>query len=197
MNNVIEIITNFLNNIVEFIQNSGFLGCIFACGLMSVESIIPILPLSVFITINFLVLGNLFGFILSYIFTIIGCVLSYVIFKKGLGKKFDLLTENKKLINKYKKIFKDISVGKLVLIIAMPFTPAFVVNIVAGLVKMDFKKYFTGLLIGKLAMVYFWGFVGTSLIESLENPFILIRIVVLMIVTYILYLIINKFVKLD
>ena len=123
--------------------------------------------------------------------------MSYYIFKKGFGNRFERLTENKKLISKYKKLFKNISTGNLILIIAMPFTPAFVVNIVAGLVKMDFKKYLTGLLIGKLAMVYFWGFIGTSLIESIKNPLILIKIAVIMILTYILYLILKKILKFE
>ena len=195
--NIIETIKLIANTLIEFIQSSGFLGVIFACGLISVESIIPMMPLSVFITINFLVLGHLFGFIVSYIFTVLGCIMSYYIFKKGFGNRFEGLTENKKLISKYKKLFKNISTGNLILIIAMPFTPAFVVNIVAGLVKMDFKKYLTGLLIGKLAMVYFWGFIGTSLIESIKNPLILIKIAVIMILTYILYLILKKILKFE
>ena len=69
----------------------------------------------------------------------------------------------------------------------MPFTPAFMVNIVAGLIKMDFKKYFIALLFGKIALVYFWGFIGTSFIESIQNPVILFKIVVIMGCTYLLY----------
>ena len=62
---------------------------------------------------------------------------------------------------------------------------------------MDFKKYFTGLVIGKLAMVYFWGFVGTSLIESISNPIILVKIVIIMFATYLLYFVLKKFLNLD
>ena len=194
---IIDAIKTILNTLIEFIQTSGAWGSVFACALISVESIIPIMPLSVFITVNFLVLGHFWGFIISYVFTVIGCTMSYFIFKKGLGNKFENLTENKKLISKYKKIFRNITTGNLILVIAMPFTPAFVVNIVAGLVKMDFKKYFTGLVIGKLAMVYFWGFVGTSLIESISNPIILVKIAVIMILTYAVYLVLKRFLKLD
>ena len=58
-------------------------------------------------------------------------------------------------------------------------------NIAAGLTKMDFKKYFISLLIGKISLVYFWGFVGTSFIESISNPKILIKIFILLLITYI------------
>ena len=197
MEAILDIITNFLEFMVEFIQNAGVVGSIIACSLMVVESIFPILPLMVFITINFLVLGPVWGFITSWFFTIIGCIMSYMIFKKGFGNKFDNLTQNKKLLNKYKKLFKNISTGKLLLIIAMPFTPAFAVNIVAGLVKMDFKKYFIALCIGKLSMVYFMGFIGTSLVESIKNPLILIKIAIVMTIAYIVYIIIKRVLKLD
>ncbi len=187
---------DFLSSIVEFIENAGSVGALIGCMFILVESIFPILPLMVFITINFLVFGNIIGFFMSWFFTIIGCIISYFIFKKGFGNRFENLTENKKLLKKYKSIFKDISVGKLTLLIAIPFAPAFMINIAAGLVKMDFKKYFVGLLIGKVALVYFWGFIGTSFIESIGNPIILIKIGIIMLITYIISYIVNKFLKL-
>ena len=192
-----EIIVNFLQSIVDFIQNSGPIGSLVACGLIFFESIIPVMPLVLFITINFLVLGKTLGFIISWVFTILGCIMSYTIFKKGLGNKFDNLTENKKLISKYKKMFKNISTGKLILLIAMPFTPAFAVNIVAGLVKMDFKKYVTALIIGKVSMVYFWGFIGSSFVESIQNPIIIIKIIVTMALSYLVYFMLDKIFKLS
>ena len=192
-----ESIVEFLEKVVIFIQNSGTLGVFISCGMMMVESILPFLPLGVFITITMLVLGKVWGFIVSWIFTIIGCTMSYFIFRNGFGKKFDHLTENKELIKKYKKIFKDISLGKLVLIIAMPFTPAFVVNIVAGLSKMDFKKYFIALVIGKISMVYFWGYIGTSLVDSIKNPIIIVKIIASMFLCYLIYVLVKKVFKLD
>ena len=87
-----NIIIDFLNMIVEFIQNSGTFGELFSVCFIFVESILPVLPLSVFITINFMVLGPLIGFIISWIFTVLGCIMSYTIFRKGLGNKFDNLT---------------------------------------------------------------------------------------------------------
>jgi len=186
---------NLLNNIVEFIQNAGSVGALIGCLFILIESIFPILPLMVFITINFLVFGNVLGFFMSWFFTILGCIMSYFIFKKGFGNKFERLTDNKELLKKYKKIFKDISIGKLTLLIAIPFTPAFMINIAAGLVKMDFKKYLISLIIGKIALVYFWGFIGTSFVESIGNPIILLKIAIILIITYIVSYTVNKFLK--
>jgi uncharacterized membrane protein YdjX (TVP38/TMEM64 family) len=192
-----ENLIDFLEKVVVFIQNSGTLGVFISCGMMTIESILPFLPLGVFITITMLVLGKVWGFVVSWVFTCIGCTISYMIFKYGFGKKFDHLTENKELIKKYKRVFKDISLGKLVLIIAMPFTPAFVVNIVAGLSKMDFKKYIIAIIIGKISMVYFWGYIGTSLVESITNPIIIVKIIISMTLCYIIYVLVKRVFKLD
>lgn len=194
---MIVFIKELLENLINFIQTSGLIGAIISCGLITVESIFPILPLIVFITINFLVFGNILGFAISWFFTLIGCIMSYYIFKKGFGNKFENLTENKEMLKKYKKLFKNISFINLTLLIALPFTPAFVVNIAAGLVKMDFKKYFFALLIGKISLVYYLGFIGMSLIESIKSPIVLIKIAVLLAVTYAISLAIKKVLKIN
>ena len=74
----------------------------------------------------------------------------------------------------------------------MPFTPAFLVNIAAGLSKIETKKFILAILIGKIFMVYFWGFIGVSLIESLKNPFILLKVLILLIIAYIVSLFAKK-----
>ena len=190
-------ILNLMEKLVEFIQNAGPIGVVFSCGLMTIESIFPMLPLVAMITINIMILGNVAGFFVSWFFTCVGCVISYMIFKHGFGNKFDKLTEDKQTINKYKKVIKNISFPTLCLIIAMPLTPAFVVNIVAGLLKIDFKKFVAALMICKLSMVYFLGYFGTSFVKSLKNPIMLIKVIIIMVVIYGVCYIINKFLKLN
>lgn len=190
-------IMEYLNAIIEFIQGAGLLGAVISCGIITVESMFPIIPLLVFITINYIALGSVFGFITSWVFTVIGCIISYYIFKKGFGNKFEHLTENKELIKKYTKLFKNISTGKLLLIVAFPFTPAFMVNIAAGLSKMEFKKYFIALLFGKISLVIYSAYIGQSFIESFSNPWALLKILLLIGVVYLLYRIVKKVFKLN
>ena len=188
---------DFLQNIIDFIETSGTWGAVISCALILIESIVPVLPLLVFITINFMVFGNVLGFIISWVCTLIGCVMSYYLFKNGLGKKFEIFTENKELIKKYTKLFKNISTGKLVLIIGMPFTPAFMVNIVAGLTKMDFKKYFTALVFGKISLVFYSAYIGMSFVESIKNPIMFVKMFIVMGAVYLLYRVLNKVLKLE
>lgn len=81
-------------------------------------------------------------------------------------------------------VFDRLSFSQLVILIAIPFTPAFAVNIVAGLSKIKFKKYLAAIMIGKISLVIFWGYIGTGLIESFKNPTILLYIVIMLVGAY-------------
>lgn len=187
-----------LDSIIESILYSlGAFGPILACILILVESIIPILPLGVFVTLNFLSFGHVLGFLLSLLFTILGCMLSFYIFRKGLNSWFNNKIKNKDKLENLMIKFSNISFGSLAAIMAMPFTPAFLVNIAAGLSSMSKKKFLAALCVGKAFMVYFWGYVGTSLIQSLKDPIILLRIVALVAVAYIISKLLNRKLKID
>lgn len=194
---------NILNNIDVFIENIlnalGIFGPILGCILIIIESILPILPLSVFVTLNFYAFGKILGFIISYCCTILGCMISYVLVRKGFKSKFDNFMDKKdrKKLKKYITSFNKIKLENLCILIAIPFTPAFLVNIAAALSDISKKKFWVSLLIGKLFMVYFWGYVGVTLIDSLKNPIYIIRILILVFIAYIIGKIVNRKVGVD
>lgn len=195
--NMMEFLSNLDNLINEFLLGIGIFGPILGCICILIESIIPVLPLFVFITINFLVFGDILGFIISWIFTVLGCLLSFFIFRKKLKNWFDGKIENNEQFKKIMKMIDKIKLEQLAVIIAIPFTPAFMINIAAGLSKIPLKKFLIALLIGKLFMVLFWGFVGTSLIQSLTNPMALIKVVILLLVAYVTSKVVSKKFKFD
>lgn len=185
-----EGITEVVDSVVTFMMNYGVF---FGVFIIMLESIIPVLPLSVFITINVASFGGFIGIIISWLATIVGCSLSFFLFRKLFRKKLYKLIKKKdmnKLSNTMRQITK-IKFSSLVILIAIPFSPAFLINIAAGLSKISYKKFLCSLLIGKLIMVYFWGYIGKSLLESLTDITVLIRICVLLI----LALFVSKFVE--
>ncbi len=188
-----EWLSNFIYDAIDLM---GIYGPVLSCLLILIESIFPVLPLGVFITINFLAYGHLVGFIISWIFTVLGCLISFYIFRRGVSGWFSRLTKDKDTLNNLMLKFNNITLPELTVIIAIPFTPAFLVNIAAGLSNMDFKKFFTSILIGKLGLVYFWGYIGTSVVESFQNPMVLIKIAVILIITYIISVVLKKALKL-
>ena len=186
-----------VNNIVQFIHSTGLLGVLLSCFILTIESIIPIIPLLVFISVNFIILGPFWGFILSWIFTVLGSLLSYYIFRNGLSNKFTEYSKKNEKVEQYIKILRNISTGKMLLIIAMPFTPAFAVNIAAGLLRIDFKKYLTAILFGKISLVLYSAYIGTTFVEGFSNPIVFVYLALLISGLYILFLIVKKVFKLN
>lgn len=189
---VLEALNELINNLLNLLGSWGaLLGCVF----ILFESIIPMLPLSLFITLNFMTFGNIIGFIISWIFTVLGCMMSYYIFRSSVSeKRLNKFKENntlKKVIN----VIENMSFTSLVTLIAIPFTPAFAVNIAAGICRVPKRKFLLALMLGKISLVYFWGFVGVGLIESLKNPSKLIGVVILIVIVYIISYILSKKLK--
>ncbi len=192
MMNLLELLNDYID---AFLANMGILGPIIGSLLIVVESILPILPLFVFITLNFLKFGPIIGFIISWLCTVLGCYLSFLMFRNGVQGWFENKLRNKNGVDKVMKVVDRIKFENLVTLLAIPFTPAFAVNIAAGLSKMDKIKYLKALLIGKLFLVFFWGYVGTSLIESIKHPLALIKIFVIIGIAYIVSRLLNKKLK--
>lgn len=192
-----ELLGNIDGIINNFLLNIGVFGPILGCFCILIESIVPILPLFVFITINFLVFGNIIGFLISWIFTVLGCLMSFFLFRKKIRNWFAEKIKQKEKLKKIIKLVDNLKLEQLTSIIAVPFTPAFMVNIAAGLSQMDFKKFLIALSIGKIFLVLFWGFVGTSLIQSLTHPIALLKVIILVLLAFIISKIISKKFKLD
>ena len=190
--NLLNVLSEYIDS---FLTNMGLLGPVIGSLLIIVESILPILPLFVFITLNFLKFGPIVGFAISWLCTVLGCYFSFLMFRNGIQTKFEKRLRNKEGVDKVMKVVDNIKFENLVTLLAIPFTPAFAVNIAAGLSKMDKLKYLNALLVGKIFLVFFWGYVGTSLIESITHPLVLIKIFVIIIIAYIVSKLLAK--KLD
>lgn len=192
-----ELFNSFYIFVMNTIDALGVYGPLLGCVFIILESIIPPLPLFVFITLNFVAYGKLVGFIISWICTCIGCLLSYFLVKKFLRNWVLKKIKNVDLLTKWMSYIENLSLSEVTVILAIPFTPAFMVNIAAGICNMDFKKFSVAILISKIFLVYFWGVVGTGLLESLHNPRSIITVIVMMVVAYLVSLIIKKVFKID
>lgn len=192
-----DVFSGFYNFIMDTIDAMGVYGPILGSLFIVLESIIPPLPLFVFITINFIAFGKILGFIISWICTIIGCLISYFLVKKFLRNFVVRKIKNIDLLTRCMNYIENLSLTKVTVILSIPFTPAFMMNIAAGLVGMNFKKFFIAILISKVFLVYFWGVVGTGLVESFQNPSSLITVVVIILLAYLVSLVIKKVFKIN
>lgn len=193
---IVELVNNFATYLINIMSH---LGPISGIVLIILESILPFLPLSVFIALNGASFGYVFGYIISWVSTCIGCLISFLIFRKIFKNKFDKLLSKKnvKQIKKIKKKFSTITFSALVLIIALPFTPAFAVNIAAGLSDMSLRKFMIAILIGKLSITYFWTYIGKSLLESMMDFKTIITVALLLLGAYVISKLVSKKLKIE
>ena len=190
-------------NLQTYLLSIGIMGAFLSCGIIVAESILPCMPVAIFISILFYTFGSFFGFVMCWLCTILGCVISYKVCRSKLRgfviNKFivRLSEKNQRRINNIIEYITGLSTTSLTVLMALPFTPAFVVNIAAGLANVRKKKFYTALIIGKAFMVYFWGYVGKSLLESMTNPLIIVKVVAMLVGAYVLSKISSKIFNFD
>ncbi len=185
-----------INMYVEkFLLDAGILAPIFSSILILVESFLPMLPLVLFISINFVAFGSFFGFIISWILSVIASFIVYLLVRKGLHKWFTKKVENSKKMTQIYKFVNNIELTKLTVIMALPLTPSSLVNLAAGLSNISKRKYLTALIISKMFIVIFWGFLGTGLLETFTNPLKILQVGVMLVASYIISYFVSKKLK--
>ena len=175
----------------DLLANGGII-----CGflLVFIECFIPALPLSLFVALNVNAFGLFLGVLISWIATCCGSFLCYLLFS-FFEEKFFRKFLNKKLIQKIRNgmdKFLNITFSQLVLIITLPFTPSFFINILCGLSGVRRDKFCLALIIGKMFTVIFWGYIGKSFIQSLTDIFSLIYIIIALGIAYVLSKIVSR-----
>ena len=186
-----EIINEFVLHSTNLIINGGLIiGIIF----IILESFLPILPLGVMVALIANAYGLFLGIIISWLANCIGCYFIYLIFYH-ISEKYTDKFLSKKLqikIKKGKEKFKNISLSTLSAIIALPFIPSFLINILSGLSKMSRQKFLISIGIGKFFMISFWAYIGKNFIQSISDIKTLITISLMIAITYIISKIVSK-----
>ena len=168
---------NYIEDLIKYLSdNLLMLGPFVGMLICLVESLVPILPLALFIALNIKTFGVVVGFTISYVGCILGSILTYFLSKK-LTNEF---------IESKLEIVKKINFTNFTMLASLPFTPAFLFNIISGITKMKFKKYLTMIFISKFCIVVFWGFVGYSFTVLLRDVKMLALLLVFLLAVYIL-----------
>ena len=72
-----ELLQSLGNSLQTMLLSIGALGVALSCGMIFIQSIIPCMPLGVFITGIFYSYGNSVGLLMCWISTCLGCITSY------------------------------------------------------------------------------------------------------------------------
>ena len=182
------ILSNYIEIITDMLQSGGI---IFGILIVLLESFIPVLPLGVFVALNVGAYGSFIGILISWLATSLGCYLAFLLFRLLSIKYFNKHIKKQKLEKIISKI-KSISFSNLVVLIALPFTPSFLINIACGVVNMSKKKFIAAILLGKIFSILFWGYIGKSLLESITDIKVIILVSILVAIAYFISKIISK-----
>lgn len=191
-----EFVNTFVDFCTKFISDGGFL---FGFILILLESFIPVLPLGVFVALNVNAFGGVLGLSLSWMATCLGCFISYIFFSFLSERFLDKILPRKTLkkVSKALDKFSNISFSNLVLVISLPFTPAFLVNIICGIARVKKRKFLFAIFIGKIFMITFWGYIGKSLLESVTDINTIIVVSLMLVVAYFISKVVSKKVDLE
>lgn len=172
-----------VNKIDELAAHYKALGPFFGLLPPFVEAFLPFLPLVVFVVANSVAYGLWYGFILSWLGTVAGSYVVFLIIRKyGRNRFLRFLTKNKRVKQLIGWVERN-GFGPLFIMICFPFTPSALVNLVAGLSNMKKKNYLIILMAGKLVMIFTMSFIGYDLKALLTQPIrtaIVVGIIVLL-----------------
>lgn len=135
-----------------------------------IEAFLPFLPLIVFVLANSAAYGLLKGFFYSWIGTSLGSILLFIIIRK-LGDKrvFRKIRENKQ-VHKVTGWVEKHGFGPLFLLLCFPFSPSSVINVVAGLSRINTSQFVLAVILGKSVMVFSIAYIGASIVSFAKNP---------------------------
>lgn len=194
---LLEFFQQLDENLNTFLMNAGIMAPLLSSCFIMLEGTLAFLPMFVFLTVNLLTMGQFFGIIISYICTVFGNFMAFFLCRIGLAPLFKKLIKNSKHLKKFINMISRMKFSKLVLIISIPFTPPSFVNFAAGLSNIPKKKYFYAVLFGKIPVIIFWGVLGTSLVDCLKNPIMLIKVILLILICNLISKFFNKHLDLD
>ena len=174
------------DKIIELSQHYKALGPLIGILLPFIEAFLPFLPLVVFIIANAGAYGLWLGFILSWVGTVAGSYVVFLVVRKYGRNRILLFLTKKKRVQQLISWVERNGFGPLFLLICFPFTPSALVNLVAGLSNMKKTYYLINLMAGKLVMIFIISFIGHDLKALLTQP---LRTAIVVLIIFLLWII--------
>ncbi|MCQ6274376.1 TVP38/TMEM64 family protein [Bacillus sp. V3B] len=173
-----------LENIMELIKEYRSFGPLPGILLPMLEAFFPFLPLFLFVMANANAFGLWFGFLFSWIGACAGAVLVFLLIRKFGQKRVFQFIKKHPQVQKLMNWVERHGFGPLFLLLCFPFTPSAVVNIVAGLSKINIYQYMLAVMTGKLVMIFTISFVGHDIRSLMTQP---MRTAIVAVVIFILW----------
>lgn len=158
------------DNIIELIETFRSFGIFIAFLLPFIEAFIPFLPIILFVIANVNAYGLFLGFIISWIGTVTGNYLVFLILRLISKKPFmKKIVEQRKVV-KFIQWIDEHGFGPLFILLCFPFTPGALVNMVSAFSNISKQVYLIALILSKAIMIFILSFIGADINSFFASP---------------------------
>ena len=159
-----------LENLLEVLNEYKSFGPIPGFLLVVLEAFLPFLPLIVIVMANAAAFGLWYGFIISWTGTVVGASIVFFLVKKLKNREWVVKFLQKEKIKRMMNWIEKHGFGPIFLLFCFPFTPSFLINIVAGLSRMKYYTFFLALVAGKMVMIFTISYIGYDIVSFIREP---------------------------
>ncbi len=183
MEHLIELFTTEegIQSIFEQFEQFGILAGFL---LVILEAFLPVLPLFAIVILNINSYGFIVGFATSYTATVTGSFLVFLVVRFLFRAPAQRYIHKREKLERLLRFVDERGFTFAFIMLALPFTPTSVVNVIAALSNMKSKVYLLILVAAKLIMIGSMALVGHDITEFFNSPGRLIVSVVLLVVLY-------------
>ncbi|MBO1625936.1 TVP38/TMEM64 family protein [Bacillus arachidis] len=171
-------------NMNQLVESYRAFGPLLGIGLPMVEALIPALPLIVFVMANAVAFGLWFGFLYSWIGSVLGALIVFSVIRRfGRSRFFSF-------VNKHPKVRKAMGwierkgFAPIFILFCFPFTPSALINVVAGLSRISIRQFVLALALGKLVMIFILSYIGSDLTSFIHKP---VKTIIVIVVIFTLW----------
>lgn len=152
--------------------------------LVLIESFIPVLPLFVIVVLNINSFGFIVGVLISYAATVSGSYLLFMAVRKLFRKRAQQYIRKRRPLRKWLDFLNRNSFVFLFIMLALPFTPTSLMNILAAIADIKRAAYLYILLGAKAFMILSMALVGYDVTAFFTSPVRLVFSAILLVVLY-------------
>lgn len=157
-------------NIENLLSGYRELGPLLGILLPMLEAFFPFLPLIVFVLANAAAYGFFLGFLFSWVGTCIGSLIVYLFVRWIARHRLqNLLHRNRKVQSTLEWVDQH-GFAVVFFVLAIPFTPSSLINVVAGLSNINTRSFLLAVLLGKMVMIGIVTFIGTDWQNIITDP---------------------------
>ncbi len=169
---------------ISISEKFGVFGPVYGIAVTMIESFFPPLPLALFVTLNVMMFGPVWGTIYSWIGTCLGSIMVYLLLKKYGRNKFFILEEKYQLIGKASHWGREKGGMAIFALLCFPFTPSIAVAVLAAITGIRKRTYFIALIFGKMVMIMILSVIGYNVYAAIKYPLRLIGVLLIIAAFY-------------